>query len=220
MKTYASGTLIANRYEIASRPMMGGMGIVYICLDRQEDHPVVLKTFKPEYLPDRAARDRFLREGHAWISLGRHLHVVRCYEVRRTDDGLEVYLALELIAKALGYPDASLRSWLIPGQPLPVETAPLYALQGGAVGSSGPSSDQILQQFGPVIEAVVAATHGHAQSHAAVEAAFDQFERGNWRIVEPIQRIWQGERNEAALTAGIDANSALIVREILRQLEE
>jgi len=37
--------------------------------------------------------------------------------------------------------------------------------------------------------------------------------------VEPIQRIWAGERDGAALTAGIDANSALVVRQILRQLE-
>ena len=54
---------------------------------------------------------------------------------------------------------------------------------------------------------------------AAIEAAFGQFEQGDRRIVEPIQRIWAGERDEAALTAGIDANSAPIVREILKQLE-
>jgi hypothetical protein len=68
-----------------------------------------------------------------------------------------------------------------------------------------------------VIEAVVSAVGGHAQARAAVEAAFGQFERGNWRIVEPIQHIWAGKRDETALTAGIDPNSALIVREILRR---
>jgi hypothetical protein len=56
-------------------------------------------------------------------------------------------------------------------------------------------------------------------AHAAVEAAFDQFERGGWRIVDPIQRIWAGERDEAALTAGLDDADTLIVREILKQLE-
>jgi serine/threonine protein kinase len=91
MKIYPPGTLIANRYEVASRPMMGGMGIVYICLDHEQDRPVALKTFKPEYLPDRAARDRCLREGHVWVALGRHPHIVRCYQVDRTSDGLEVY---------------------------------------------------------------------------------------------------------------------------------
>jgi len=109
--------------------MLGGMGVVYICHDLAHDRPVALKTFKPEYLPNRAARDRFLREGTAWVDLGRHPHIVRCYQVLRSDNGLEVYLALELIAKVQGYPDASLRSWLIPGHPLPVETALLFALQ-------------------------------------------------------------------------------------------
>ncbi len=129
MNFYSPGALIAGRYEVAGRPLIGGMGIVYVCLDRKENRPVALKTFKPEYLPDRAARDRFLREGTAWVDLGAHPHVVRCYRVERIGDGTEVYLVLELIAKAQGYPDASLRSWLIPGHPLPLETALLFALQ-------------------------------------------------------------------------------------------
>ena len=72
MNILAPGTRIG-QYEIASRPMMGGMGVVYFALDHGNDgRPVVLKTFRPELLPDRAARDRFLREGTAWIELGSH----------------------------------------------------------------------------------------------------------------------------------------------------
>jgi tetratricopeptide (TPR) repeat protein len=103
------------------------MGIVYICLDHQDNCPVALKTFKPEYLPNRAVRDRFLREGTAWVDLGVHPHIVHCYRVERIGDGREVYLVLELIAKEQGYPAASLRSWL--GQPLPVATSLIFALQ-------------------------------------------------------------------------------------------
>ncbi len=127
MSFYVPGALIAGRYEVVSQPLQGGMGIVYICLDRQDNYSVALKTFKPEYLPDRTARDRFLREGAAWVALGAHPHIVRCYQVFYEDP--TVFLVLELIAKAQGYPDASLRSWLIPGHPLPVETALLFALQ-------------------------------------------------------------------------------------------
>jgi tetratricopeptide (TPR) repeat protein len=132
MKVYTSGTRIAGRYEVVQGPhekhsLEGGMGIVYLCLDHQEDRPVALKTFKPEYLPDRVARDRFLREGTHWVDLGAHPHVVRCYRVLHIDPG--VYLVLELVAKEEGYPDASLRPWLIPGHPLPVEQALLFALQ-------------------------------------------------------------------------------------------
>ena len=128
MSIHPPGTRIG-QYEVAGRPLVGGMGIVYLCLDREEDRPVALKTFKPECLPDRAARDRFLREGTHWVDLGRHPHVVRCYRVFQPENAIEVYLVLELVAKEQGREDASLRSWLTPGQPLPVETALLFALQ-------------------------------------------------------------------------------------------
>jgi tetratricopeptide (TPR) repeat protein len=126
MAFYPPGTRIG-QYEIAGRPMLGGMGIVYVCLDLEEDRPVALKTFKPEYLPDRAARDRFLREGTHWVDLGAHPHIVRCYNVLYSDP--EVYLVLELVAKEQGRDDASLRAWLTPGMPLPLGQALLFALQ-------------------------------------------------------------------------------------------
>jgi hypothetical protein len=75
-----------------------------------------------------------------------------------------------------------------------------------------------LQQFDSVITAVVAAARGNRAARAQVEALFDTFTRNGWRIVEPIQRIWAGERDEAALTAGLDDAETLIVRKILEQL--
>jgi tetratricopeptide (TPR) repeat protein len=129
MPFYPSGTRIAGRYEVAGAPLLGGMGIVYLCFDHQEQRPVALKTFRPEYLPDRAARDRFLQEGETWVRLGKHPHIVRCYQVFQDSPRPEVYLALELIAKEEGRRDASLRAWLTPGRPLPVEQALLIALQ-------------------------------------------------------------------------------------------
>ncbi len=124
MQFYPPGTEIGP-YRVLSDPMAGGMGVVYVCHDLENDRPVALKTFKPEYLPDRAARDRFLREGTAWVELGRHPHIVRCYEVKYSDP--TTFLALELVVKDEGRADASLRSWL--GQPLPLETAMLFTLQ-------------------------------------------------------------------------------------------
>ena len=127
MQIYPPGTRIG-QYETASPPMMGGMGVVYFALDHGNDgHPVALKTFRPELLPDRAARDRFLREGTAWVKLGSHPHIVRCYKVEYIDP--TAFLVLELIAKEQNMPDASLRSWLIPGHLLPLEQALLFALQ-------------------------------------------------------------------------------------------
>ncbi len=129
MQVYAPGTLIGNRYEVASRPLTGDISIVYFCLDHQEDQPVALKTLKSDYLPDSAARERLAYEGALWKSLGAHPHIVHCYDVKHNGADGEVYLVLELIAKEQERPDASLRSWLTPGRPLPAETALFFALQ-------------------------------------------------------------------------------------------
>ena len=134
MDIYPSGSIIGNRYEVVQGPkekpsLAGGMGFVYLCIDRDENRPVALKTFQPRFLPDRTARDRFLREGTAWVGLGKHPNIVQCYEIERSSDGREVYLLLELVAMEQGHQDASLRSWLIPGQALPIKQALLFALQ-------------------------------------------------------------------------------------------
>jgi serine/threonine protein kinase len=98
MSVYPSGTLIANRPAKGGmqgpreKPSLaGGMGLVYLCVDHAETcpdpplwggngRPVALKTFRPELLPDRAARDRFLREGTTWVQLGKHPYIFRCHE--------------------------------------------------------------------------------------------------------------------------------------------
>lgn len=129
MSFYPPSSRIAGRYEVASRPLLGGMGIVYLCFDHKEQRPVALKTFKPEFLPDRATRDRFLREGSHWVELGNHPHVVRCYRVFKTEVDDHVFLALELVAKDPHHYDASLRCWLTPGVPMPLEQGLLFALQ-------------------------------------------------------------------------------------------
>ncbi len=36
MNIYPPGAHIAGRYEVTGRPLMGGMGIVYICFDHEE----------------------------------------------------------------------------------------------------------------------------------------------------------------------------------------
>ncbi len=126
MPIYPIGTEIG-QYRVLSAPMLGGMGVVYACHDLENDRAVALKTFKPEYLPDRAARDRFLREGTAWVELGTHPHIVRCHEVIYLEP--VVFLVLELIEPEQGLVNASLRSWLNPAQPLETGQALLFTLQ-------------------------------------------------------------------------------------------
>lgn len=118
---------IAERYEVVNT-LEGGMGIVYLCRDHFTSQLVALKTFKPEFLSHRAARDLFLREGTMWVEIGRHPNVVQAYRVERVGDGREVYLVLEWIVQPQDKNSPSLRSWLKRGQPLPVEQAILMAL--------------------------------------------------------------------------------------------
>ena len=50
MNIYPPGTRIS-QYEIVSHPLMGGMGIVYLCcLDHEGNRPVALKTFCRQFL--------------------------------------------------------------------------------------------------------------------------------------------------------------------------
>ncbi|MCP4416483.1 MAG: tetratricopeptide repeat protein [Chloroflexi bacterium] len=118
---------IAERYEVVNT-MEGGMGIVFLCRDHFASELVALKTFKPEYLSHRAARDLFLREGTMWVEIGRHPNVVQAHRVERAGDGHEVYLVLEWIVQPQDKKTPSLRSWLKKGSPLPVEQAILFAL--------------------------------------------------------------------------------------------
>ena len=118
---------IAGRYEVVAT-LTGGMGIVYLCRDHKTNQAVALKTFKPEYLSHRVARDLFLREGTMWVDIGAHPHIVRAYRVERIGDGREVYLVLEWVVQPKGRKTPSLRSWLWPGRPLPVDQAVLFSL--------------------------------------------------------------------------------------------
>ncbi len=119
---------IAGRYEVVTT-LTGGMGIVYLCRDHATNQAVALKTFKPEYLSHRLARDLFLREGTMWVELGSHPHIVRAHRVERIGDGREVYLVLEWVVEPKGKGGPSLRSWLYPGQPLPLDQSLLFTLQ-------------------------------------------------------------------------------------------
>jgi serine/threonine protein kinase len=119
--------ILAERYEVVNK-LAGGMGLVYLCRDIPTNHLVALKTFKPEYLSHRLARDLFLREGTMWVELGSHPNIVHAYRVERIGDGREVYLVLEWIVQPEGKDSPSLRSWMRRGQPLPVKQALLFTL--------------------------------------------------------------------------------------------
>jgi len=42
-----------------------------------------------------------------------------------------------------------------------------------------------------------------------------QLEERGWHIAEAVRRIWAGERDPAALTAGLDPGSTMLVLRVL-----
>jgi len=57
----------------------GGMGRVYICIDEIKQELYALKTFKEEFISSEEIKKSFLKEALAWINLGDHPNIVRCY---------------------------------------------------------------------------------------------------------------------------------------------
>ena len=59
------GTLLAERYEIVEFLAEGGMGRVYIALQRPIQRKVALKVMRRELVFDNSSKKRFLREALA-----------------------------------------------------------------------------------------------------------------------------------------------------------
>lgn len=77
------------------------------------------------------------------------------------------------------------------------------------------------EQWGPVIEILVAACGGHPGAVAEVGPFLDELaQQPDWRsLAATLRRLLAGERAPAALFAGLDATDRWIVGEILRGLE-
>jgi len=108
--------IIDNRYEVY-KSFEGGMGKVYLCLDKENNSfPVILKTIKTEFISSPKARTNFLEEANIWVQLGVHPNIVTAYGVEYLPVAHEVYIIAEYVKSLPGLPDASLRSLMLDGQ--------------------------------------------------------------------------------------------------------
>jgi serine/threonine protein kinase len=113
--------LIANRYKV-KKTIFGGMGVIYQCDDSEQDNlPVALKTFKPQYLSDHKFRAQFLQEASIWVEIGWHPNIVQAYRTEYIYPSHEIYLVLEWLPTVLGDDDPSLRSKIRQGEVRNVE---------------------------------------------------------------------------------------------------
>jgi len=79
---FKPGELIADRYEVQKMIGRGGMGMVYLCWDRELELPVALKTLLPQYLSSSHAVKRFVREVKAARQLN-HPCIVKIFDARQ-----------------------------------------------------------------------------------------------------------------------------------------
>ena len=96
--------------------------------------------------------------------------------------------------------------------------------EGGLVGGGGGGTEDertagLLEQLEPVLQGIAAvAQHGDDQERAALEALLTDLDGKGFRLVEPVRRIWAGQRNEPELVAGLDAVDARLVARVLEIL--
>jgi tetratricopeptide (TPR) repeat protein len=128
MKVNLPGTHLG-QFEVVSYLMTGDVCIEYTCLDRVRACPALLKALRPELLASQTARDSFVKSGLAWVGLGTHPHIAHCHTLWQPENSDQAYLVVEAVIPEKERDDSSLLSWLIPGSPLPVLQALLFALQ-------------------------------------------------------------------------------------------
>ncbi|OGO25753.1 MAG: hypothetical protein A2136_00890 [Chloroflexi bacterium RBG_16_54_11] len=113
--------IIANRYTV-KQVKCGGMSNIYLCEDsHQNGKMVVLKSLKPQFLPDKAVRAQSLREAAIWVELGWHPNLVQAYCAEFDPLTHKVFLVLEPVEPSPGRSTPTLRSQLTKGEIYSVE---------------------------------------------------------------------------------------------------
>jgi serine/threonine-protein kinase len=115
------GRVLAGRYEVLKKLNQGGVGAVYLAMQRPLDRPVALKVLLRKHADDPTAIKRFEKEAASVARLA-HAHIVTVYDFGSTDDG-DLFLAMEFLR------GQSLRDLLDAAGWIPWERS-LHILQG------------------------------------------------------------------------------------------
>jgi len=87
--------------------------------------------------------------------------------------------------------------------------------EGDAKQEAPSEMQEVLRNSEMFLQVIAAVARGHSEQRAEVEDLLLQFEANGWHIADAVRRIWAGERNAAALTAGLDAQDSALVRRVL-----
>lgn len=95
--------------------------------------------------------------------------------------------------------------------------AAVWSLVQAAQPQQQAALEQTLRQAEPLLQAIVAAASDASQREALAPVLAELEEKG-WMVRQPVQRLWAGERDAAALTAGLDAQDSALVRQLVQRL--
>lgn len=84
-------------------------------------------------------------------------------------------------------------------------------------GSAAPDLTQVLRKFESMLQSIAAAVSDESQ-RTQIEPVLAGLEQKRWRLTEPVHRIWAGERDAEALTAGLDEQDTALIRRVLEIL--
>ncbi len=94
--SFSTGVLLLDRYEIERELGSGGMGAVYLALDKSTGRQVALKRLNEDRLSNDAAVVRFKREFKAMKELS-HPNIVEAYELHSDEDAELMFLTMEYV---------------------------------------------------------------------------------------------------------------------------
>ncbi len=77
---------------------------------------------------------------------------------------------------------------------------------------------KLLARFDPLLRAVAAVANGDEGKRQEIEATLIKLQENGWQLLSPVQRIWNGERDAALLTEGLDEQDSALVRRVLEYL--
>ena len=80
-----------------------------------------------------------------------------------------------------------------------------------------PDMDQLLREFEPLLQGIAAAVDDEGLRGELGPVLADLEENG-WMVREAAHRIWAGDRDADALTAGLDDQDSALVRRVLALL--
>jgi len=76
----------------------------------------------------------------------------------------------------------------------------------------------LLERVEPLIRYIVSVALGDSSRRAVIESILTDLEKNSSQLPAVVRRIWAGERDEAALTAGLDIRHIALVRRVLEIL--